>query len=122
MGVFDVPWIGNPSNQRMSNGLQFIGSYTFSKTIDNATADVFSTVLAPRRPEDFRNLAADRSNSILDHRNRFTLALLYDVQAFKHSNWMMKNLVGNWTLAPHVHGSDWAVGYRSERDRLEPKR
>lgn len=102
-----MPWasstyhgVATQVTKRMSNGLQFIGSYTFSKTIDNATADVFSTVLAPRRPQDFRNLAADRSNSILDHRNRFTLALLYDVQAFKHSNWMLKNVVGNWTLAP----------------------
>ena len=102
-----MPWasstyhgLATQVTKRMTNGLQFVGSYTFSKTIDDATADVFSTVFAPRRPQDFRNLSADRANSILDHRHRFTLALLYDVQAFKHSNWMLKNVVGNWTLAP----------------------
>lgn len=86
--------------KKFSYGLQFVGSYTFSKTIDNATADVFSTVLAPRRAQDWLNLSADRSNSILDHRNRFTLGLLYDVQAFKHSSWAARNLIGNWTIAP----------------------
>ena len=86
--------------KRFSHGLQFVGSYTLSKTIDDATADVFSTVLAPRRAQDWLNLSADRSNSILDHRHRFTLALLYDVPFFKHSNWAMKNAVGNWTIAP----------------------
>lgn len=86
--------------RKMSHGLQFVGAYTFSKTIDDATADVFSTVLAPRRAQDWQNLSADRSDSILDHRHRFTLAMLYDVPFFKHSNWLMKNGVGNWTIAP----------------------
>jgi hypothetical protein len=102
-----MPWASSDYNglalqltKKMAHGLQFVGSYTFSKTIDDATADVFSTVLAPRRPQDFQNVRGDYSNSILDHRHRFTLALLYDVPFFKNSNWMMKNLVGNWTVAP----------------------
>ena len=86
--------------KKFSHGLQFVGAYTFSKAIDDATADVFSTVLAPRRAQNWLDLPHDRSNSILDHRNRLSFALLYDVQAFKHSNWMLKNIVGNWTIAP----------------------
>jgi len=101
------PWAASTYNglatqltKKFSHGLQFVGSYTFSHAIDNATADVFSTVIAPRRSQDWQNLSADRSNSILDHRNRFTLALVYDMPYFKNSNWFMKNLVGNWTIAP----------------------
>jgi len=101
------PWASSTYNglatqvtKKVSNGLQFVGSYTFSKTIDDATADVFSTVLAPRRAQDWLNLPADRSNSILDHRNRFSLAILYDVPFFKNGNWLMKNVVGNWLIAP----------------------
>ena len=86
--------------KRMSHGVQFVGAYTFSKTIDNSTADFFSTYLTPRRAQDFQNLAADRSNSALDHRHRFTLALIYDVPYFKHSSWVMKNVVGNWQISP----------------------
>lgn len=90
----------NQLTRRFTNGLQFIGSYTWSHAIDNATADVFSTYSTPRRPQDSQNLAADRSSSALDHRNRFTLAAVYDMPYFKHSNWLMKNVVGNWELAP----------------------
>lgn len=101
------PWASSTYNglamqltKKFSHGLQFVGSYTFSHAIDDATADVFSTVIAPRRAQDWLNISADRSNSILDHRQRFTLALVYDVPYFKNSNWFMKNLVGNWTIAP----------------------
>jgi hypothetical protein len=101
------PWAASSYNglatqltKKYSNGLQFVAAYTFSKTIDNATADVFSTVIAPRRAQDWNNLPADRSRSILDHRHRFTLSLVYDVTAFKNSNWVMRNVVSNWTIAP----------------------
>ncbi len=87
-------------NRRLTNGLLLQGAYTFSKTIDNSTADFFSTVVTPRRPQDFQNLAADRSDSALDHRNRFTLAVVYDTPWFKHSNWFLKNLVGNFQVTP----------------------
>jgi len=87
-------------NRRFSNGLQFQGAYTFSHNIDNSTADFFSTVITPRRGQDFQNLDADRSNSALDHRNRFTLAALYDAPWYKSSNWFMKNVVGNWQFTP----------------------
>jgi hypothetical protein len=101
------PWAASSYNgmaaqltKKYSHGLQYVASYTFSKTIDNATADVFSTVIAPRRAQDWLNLPADRSNSILDHRHRFSLALVYDVTAFKEKNWLLKNVVSNWTVAP----------------------
>ena len=55
----------NQLTRRFNDGLQFIGSYTYSHAIDNATADVFSTYSTPRRPQDSQNLSADRSNSAL---------------------------------------------------------
>jgi hypothetical protein len=86
--------------KRMSHGLQFVGSYTYSHLIDDATAEVFSTVLAPRRSQNGLDLPADFSNSILDHRHRFTLAMIYDVPFFKHSNAFVRNTIGNWEIAP----------------------
>jgi Carboxypeptidase regulatory-like domain len=90
----------NTLTRRFSNGLQFIGAYTWSHAIDDSTADVFSTYLTPRRPEDTTNLALDRSSSGLDHRQRLTFETLYDLPFFKHSGWFMKNIVGNWEFAP----------------------
>ena len=87
-------------NRRFSNGLQFQGSYTWSHLIDDSTADFFTTVLTPRRPQDFQNLRAERSSSALDRRQRFTLAAYYDVPWYKQGNWFMKNIVGNWSVSP----------------------
>jgi hypothetical protein len=87
-------------NRRFSKGLQLIGAYTWSHNIDDSTAEVFSTVTTPRRPQDFLNMAADRSSSALDHRHRLTISAVYDLPFFKQSGWVMKNIVGNWEVAP----------------------
>lgn len=86
--------------RKFSHGLQFTAAYTWSHTIDNSTADFFTTVLTPRRTQDFQNLAADRANSALDRRHRFTLALIYDEPFFKNGNWLKRNVLGNWEIAP----------------------
>ncbi|MGO9258999.1 MAG: TonB-dependent receptor domain-containing protein [Bryobacteraceae bacterium] len=91
----------NQLTRRFSNGLQFVAAYTFSHNIDDSTAEVFSTYTTPRRPENIRNLRADRASSALDHRHRFTYQVLYDTPWYnKSKNWAMKNLIGNWEVAP----------------------
>ncbi len=90
----------NTLTRRFSNGLQFIGAYTLSHNIDDSTAEVFSTYVTPRRPQNSQNVAADRSSSALDHRQRLSLESMYDVTAFKNGNWFMKNVVSNWQIAP----------------------
>jgi hypothetical protein len=103
---------------RMANGLYLQGAYTFSHMIDNSTADFFSTIIAPRRPQDFRDLPSERSNSILDHRQRFTLSLVYDTQWYAHSpSWFLKNLLGGYEIAPVYifESGQWAT-IQSGRD------
>ncbi|HME08724.1 MAG TPA: TonB-dependent receptor [Bryobacteraceae bacterium] len=90
----------NSLTRRFSNGLQFNAAYTWSHALDDSTADVFSTYATPRRPQDARNVKADYSPSALDHRQRFTLEAIYDLPFFKNGNWFMKNVVGNWEVAP----------------------
>jgi hypothetical protein len=89
-------------NRRFRNGMQFVGAYTWSHNIDDSTAEVFSTVTTPRRVQDFQNLRAERANSAIDHRQRFTFAMVYDMPFFQKGNWYMKNLAGNWEIAPIV--------------------
>jgi len=86
--------------KRMSHGLQFIGAYTWSHTIDNSTADFFTSVLTPRRTQDFQDLANDRSNSAIDRRHRVTISAIYDVPFFRNGNWMKRNVMGNWEVGP----------------------
>ncbi len=87
--------------RRFSNGLMFKGAYTWSKNIDDSTADLFSTLLSPRRPEDNQNWRAERGRSFLDRTHRLTFSLIYDTPFFsKSDNWFAKNVVGNWTVSP----------------------
>jgi hypothetical protein len=91
----------NQLTRRFNNGLQFMAAYTFSHNIDDSTAEVFSTYTTPRRPQDIRNLRADRASSALDHRHRLTYQVLYDAPWYKTSkNWALKNVLGNWEVAP----------------------
>jgi len=103
---------------RMSKGLYFQGAYTFSHMIDNSTADFFSTVIAPRRPQDFRNLHQERANSVLDHRQRFTLSLVYDTQWFNHSsNWLARNVLGGYEITPvYIYETGQWATLQSGRD------
>jgi hypothetical protein len=87
-------------DRRFTNGLLFKSAYTWSHLIDDSTADFFTTRLTPRRAQDFQNLSADRASSALDRRHRFTLSLIYDVPFFKNSNFLVKNILGNWEVAP----------------------
>ena len=84
--------------RRYTRHLSFTAAYTWSHTMDDSTATVNSTLLTPRRPQDFNNIAADWSSSMLDRRHRFTFAPVYDVTAFSSRGWVLRNLVGNWTL------------------------
>ena len=87
-------------SRNFNNGLQFQLAYTWSHAEDNSTADVFSTILTPRRPQDFQNFANDMSTSALDRRHRFTAQVIYDLPFFKNASWFKKNMVGNWEFAP----------------------
>lgn len=87
--------------RRFERGLQLNFSYTYSKTMDDATDEVFATVLTPRRPQNSQNIAADYSRSALDRTHRISLELLYDLPyGKKSSNFIKKNVIGNWTVTP----------------------
>jgi Carboxypeptidase regulatory-like domain len=99
-----MPWsdstyhgLATQLTRRFSHGLQSVVSYTFSHNIDDATATHFSTLLSPRRPEDFRNLSAERSNSPLDRRHRVTVNWLWDMPYLSsNKSWAVRNMIGNW--------------------------
>jgi Carboxypeptidase regulatory-like domain len=107
-------------SRRFSNGLMFQAAYTYSRTIDNSTADFFTTSLTPRRPQDFQNFDAERSVSPLSRTHRFTLAAVYDLPFFKTGNWFMKNVVGNWGFSPiyTYESPEWATVQSAQDSNL----
>ncbi|MEP6715722.1 MAG: TonB-dependent receptor [Terriglobia bacterium] len=87
--------------RRFTNGLLFLAAYTWSHNIDNSTATLNSSTLSQRRVQDFGNVAAEKADSALDRRHRFTFSSVYDLPLFKTSNnWVVKNIVSNWEIAP----------------------
>ena len=88
-------------SRSFTNGLQFQVAYTWSHTFDNSTAELFSTVLTPRRPQNFSCITCDWATSAYSRTQRLTIQTLYDLPFYKtSSNWMMKNVVGNWQVTP----------------------
>jgi len=86
-------------NKRFSSGMLFKGAYTWSHLMDDSTAEVFSTVLSPRRPEDFFDIRKEWASSALDHRHRFSLAWVYQVPWFRNGSSILRNVVGNWQIS-----------------------
>jgi hypothetical protein len=85
--------------RRFSNGLQMTAAYTWSHMIDDTTAEVNSTVLSPRRVEDFQNLKAERADSALDRRHRFVVSSIYELPFFKNSSGLTRALLGGFNFA-----------------------
>jgi hypothetical protein len=86
--------------RRFTNNLQFSAAYTWSHLIDDTTAEVFSTVLTPRRVQDFQNVRVERGDSALDRRHRFVLSGLYDMPFWrKNGNSFLRHTIGGWSLA-----------------------
>lgn len=86
--------------RRFTGGLQLTAAYTWSHLIDDTTAEVFSTVLSPRRVEDFQNVRADRADSALDRRHRFVTSFIYEVPFMRsNSNRWVRAFAGGWTFS-----------------------
>jgi len=64
--------------QRLDSGLSLLGSYTFSKSLDNASS-FFSSAGDPNFPQDSYNTRAERGRSNFDVRQRLSLAYSYDL-------------------------------------------
>jgi Carboxypeptidase regulatory-like domain len=103
--------------KRFSNGFQWTNAYTWSKLIDDTTAEVFSTVLSPRRVEDFRNLKRERALSALDHTHRFVSSWIYEIPWFNKSTGLTRTLLGGFNIAgTYTYESGERITIRSGLD------
>ncbi len=88
------------ANKRMEYGLTFLGSYTWSHSIDGGSIPV--NFLNPNSeaifPEDKNNLRLDRGNSAYDARHRFVLSALYELPFFKSGSGFVPKALGNWQV------------------------
>jgi hypothetical protein len=76
--------------QRLWQGLSLLASYTYAKSIDDASG-FFNTTGDPNFPQNSYDLSAERGRSDFDIRQRFTLSYAYDLPVLKGHRWM-----GGW--------------------------
>jgi len=82
--------------QRLWCGVTVLSSYTWSKSIDDASG-FFASSADPNFPQDSNNTAAERSLSNFDTRQRFTLGYTYDIPLgpLAARQWV-KQVFGGW--------------------------
>jgi hypothetical protein len=86
---YNALWI--TANQRVSRGLQFNASYTWSHSIDDVSRNDQGLFV-----QDSNNIGASRGSSDFDVRHRFVANAIYDLPFTRN------RLVSGWQLAPIV--------------------
>lgn len=85
--------------KRFSHRVQFLGAYTWSHLRDDSTAEINTTALTPRRPQDFGNLKSEWADSALDHPNRATATWIWETPWFSSpQNRFLHNVLGGYEL------------------------
>jgi len=89
--------------KRFSHGLSFLASYTFSKSIDDASSFNMtgSAASSPGENDLAQNpfdLAAERGRSLFDARHRFVLSYQWSLPFFKDAHGWQHQALGGWQL------------------------
>lgn len=86
--------------KRFSGQLMFKGGYTWSHLRDDSTAEINTTSLTPRRPQDFGNLRPEWASSALDRRQRLTATWVWDTPWFRSSrNAFLRHAVAGYSFS-----------------------
>jgi hypothetical protein len=101
--------------RRMSNGLQFLAGYTWSKNISNNEGEegAYADGGAAQGQND-NDPASERGLTVNDVRHRFTLSGLYEVpfgrgrRWLSHTNALVNGFVGGWELTA---GTSFQTGF-----------
>ena len=82
--------------RRFSKGLLLQSNYTFSKTIDDADNELFSSVVNPRRLFNQTQPHSSRGLSALDRRHKFILSWVYELPKTQGSNALVRGFANGW--------------------------
>jgi Carboxypeptidase regulatory-like domain/TonB dependent receptor-like, beta-barrel len=88
--------------KRLSSGLAFQGSYTWSHWIDNAISEAGYGAQGPN-PQNIRNRRAERGNDPADLRHRLVFSYIYELPFGEGKRWGNRNtavtkILGGWQI------------------------
>lgn len=102
---------------RFKRGLYLRANYTFAKGWDDATNELFSSLVNPRRPEDGNNLTSDWGRSTLDIRHKVAISWVYDLPKIKSDNAFVKGVFHGWQVGgAYLAQSGQPITAQSARD------
>ncbi len=86
--------------QRLTSGLALLSSYTYAKSIDEAS-NFFTSAGDPNFPQDSQNTRAERGRSNFDVRHRLSVSYSYDLPLGRGHNYLndggfLTSLVSGW--------------------------
>ena len=84
---------------RFARGLYFRANYTFSKNIDNATNELFSSFVNPRRSQDGYNFPGERGPSALNVPQKFAMTWVYDLPNVRTENRFLRGAAHGWEIS-----------------------
>jgi hypothetical protein len=88
------------AERRVASGLNFIGSYTYSKVLTTADQSTVGGGYYSPGIQDIFNLSGEKAPAAFDLRQRFSFAAVYDVPFFQHaSSAYMRTLLGGWQVS-----------------------
>jgi hypothetical protein len=85
--------------RRMTRGLFVIGNYTWSRTIDDSTNELYSSLVNPRRPQNPYNLQNERGLSALDMPHKFSLSWTYEFPKMFQTNSTASKFIDGWQIS-----------------------
>ena len=83
--------------QRIWQGLTVNSTYTWSKSLDDASNPGADNA-GPNVPQDMSNYAAEKGPSDFDHRHRFVTNFLYQIPFLKNSEGWINTAFGEWQV------------------------
>jgi Carboxypeptidase regulatory-like domain len=96
VGVSNYNGLLTKFEQKYSNGLSFLLSYTYSKSIDDTPGTPFDVVASRAVAADPADFSLERGPSTFDLRQRFVFSPVYELPFGKGKQFLANNRYANW--------------------------
>ena len=107
----------------IGSGFNLFGTYTWSKSIDDASNGIYSGTRGVAYPQDSYNLRAERAVSSFDLRHRITVNVTYELNFLTQSAGRLAETTDRWLAAQRdLHRTERSADHAFPERRLQRHR